>query len=467
MTSILALLLLIALVNALPFLAHMTLHERFAWPVDGGRSWADGRRLLGHHKTVRGLLSAIVGGGLAAPLLGFSWWLGLLVGFLAMLGDLLSSFIKRRWGDPSGKPRFAADQLLESLLPAIALCWLTAMVCWQVLAAVALFIPLAHVGSRFIHFLLYRPSPDNYPRYIRSTTRFREWRACHQPMSNWERLLNFENYVFYRVIIAWTFRTLGLYKRGVANTLAVRLTPHTLYLRNLPKAFDGWRILLLTDLHIDGVEGLTEVLIDQVAHKEVDLCLLGGDMRMELYGPMAPALRRLKRLVTAVDSRHGVYGVLGNHDCIEMLPDLEHVGISMLVNDSCSFELDGQQLWLVGIDDPHYYRCHDLDRAYLGVPENAFVLFLAHTPEVYKEAAAKGADLYLCGHTHGGQICLPRLGPIFTHCKAPRRLAAGPWEHQGMPGYTSRGAGASGVPVRYNCPGEISLLTLRRGTRTG
>ena len=138
----------------------------------------------------------------------------------------------------------------------------------------------------------------------------------------------------------------------------------------------------------------------------------------------------------------------------------------MLVNDAEELTREGGSLWLVGVDDPHYYRTHDLEKAFHAVPEEAFQIFIAHSPEVYREAAAYKPQLYLCGHTHGGQICLPRLGPVFTHSRAPRRLAQGEWTHDGMLGYTSRGAGASGVPLRFNCPGEITLITLRCGVQS-
>jgi hypothetical protein len=195
---------------------------------------------------------------------------------------------------------------------------------------------------------------------------------------------------------------------------------------------------------------------------DADLCVVGGDVRMEMYGPMAPALRHLKRLLTHVRAADGIYGVLGNHDCIEMLPEFEAAGVSMLVNEAREIGRGGASFWLVGVDDPHYYRCHDLERAFRDTPAAAFTVFVAHSPELYREAARYGARLYLCGHTHGGQICLPGIGPLFTHSSAPRFTAAGLWSHAGMTGYTSRGAGASGGPVRFNCPGEVVLITLRR-----
>ena len=458
---VLHLLLFLVWVNFLPFLVHLVLGHRYEWPVDGGIRWWDGRSLLGPHKTVRGVAAGLAAGALAGPLLGVGAVVGGAAGLLAMLGDLMTSFVKRRFDHASGKPLFGVDQVLEGGLPLLLLAPTLDVGPWQALGALALFIPVAHAGAVFWHYVLYRPPVTDYPRIIRATTRLREWRACHVPLARWQTWLNFESYVYYRVVMAQAFRALGWYERGVANVLAVQVESVDLPLVSLPGSFEAYRILLLTDLHLDGLEPLTDAIIERVGDLEVDLCLIGGDIRMEMYGPMAPALRRLRRLLAHVRAPDGVYGVLGNHDCIEMLPEFEACGVRMLVNEATELSREGASIWLVGVDDPHYYKCHDLSLAYQRVPEGAFSVLLAHSPEIYKEAVGYGAQLYLCGHTHGGQVCLPRIGPLFTHSSAPRFTAAGQWAYEGMVGYTSRGAGASGIPLRFNCPGEISLLTLR------
>jgi predicted MPP superfamily phosphohydrolase len=89
------------------------------------------------------------------------------------------------------------------------------------------------------------------------------------------------------------------------------------------------------------------------------------------------------------------------------------------------------------VDDAHYYGCDDLAQAVQAVPSNAFRLLLAHTPEMFDEAAKAGIDLYLTGHTHGGQICLPWIGPLVMNAACPREYTRGHWRHGGMQGYTS------------------------------
>ncbi|MFO8153216.1 CDP-archaeol synthase [Thioalkalivibrio sp.] len=459
---IVELVLFLVWVNFVPFLIHVLLGDRAAAPLDGGLRWRDGRDLLGPNKTWRGVVAGVLAGAAAGPLVGVGWQIGALAALLAMVGDLLTSFVKRRLDRESGAAMFGLDQGLETLLPALLLAPAMGLGLLEVAIALLAAIPLMHLGSRYWHQLLARPPSDNYPRVVRSTTRLREWRACHVPLAYWQRWLNFENYFYYRVLMTGVFKAAGWYDRGTENVLAVCVRTHAVEFEDLPPAFDGYRVLLLTDLHLDGLPGLTDALVAHVAEHPVDLCLVGGDIRMEMYGPMAPALRELRHLLGHVQATDGIYGVLGNHDCIEMLPEFEAAGISMLINDAQAIRRGGEDLWLVGVDDPHYYKCHDLELAFRSVPPEAFKLFLAHSPEVFREAADKGAHLYLCGHTHGGQICLPVIGPVFTHSRAPRYTAAGPWKYGNMLGYTSSGAGASGIPLRFNCQGEISLIELRR-----
>jgi predicted MPP superfamily phosphohydrolase len=133
----------------------------------------------------------------------------------------------------------------------------------------------------------------------------------------------------------------------------------------------------------------------------------------------------------------------------------------MLMNQSLSVTHDGDTIWLIGLDDPHYYGCDDLLGALHGVPEEVFKVLLVHTPELVAEAATHGIDLYLCGHTHGGQICLPWLGPVISGANCPRRYVRGAWRHKRVQGYTSAGVGVSVVPVRFFCPPEIVLIELR------
>jgi predicted MPP superfamily phosphohydrolase len=158
-----------------------------------------------------------------------------------------------------------------------------------------------------------------------------------------------------------------------------------------------------------------------------------------------------------------VYGVPGNHDTIRMVPGLEAMGIRMLLNECETITRGDQRIWLAGIDDAHFFRLDNIEKAGADIPGDEFSILLSHTPEVYRQAAHAGFNLLLSGHTHGGQLCLPGSIPIILDAMLPRRMGAGAWRHHTMVGYTSVGAGTSLIPVRLNCPPEITLHHLRCG----
>jgi predicted MPP superfamily phosphohydrolase len=157
-----------------------------------------------------------------------------------------------------------------------------------------------------------------------------------------------------------------------------------------------------------------------------------------------------------------VYGILGNHDFIEFVPALEAAGMRMLLNENVQLQRGSDSIYLAGIDDPHFYETHDVQRAARGVPQDAYSILLSHTPESYRLAAACRFDLMLCGHTHGGQICLPGGVPVLTNSGCPRTMVRGDWTYQDLSGYTSPGTGSAGVPARFFCPPEITLHRLCR-----
>ena len=135
----------------------------------------------------------------------------------------------------------------------------------------------------------------------------------------------------------------------------------------------------------------------------------------------------------------------------------------MLLNEWVTIEHGGERIHLGGIDDAHYYRLDNIEKAAPQLPGAEFSILLSHTPEIYRQAAHAEFDLLLSGHTYGGQLCLPGAIPITLDAKLPRRLGSGLWKYNDMVGYTSVGAGSSILAVRLNCPPEIALHHLRRG----
>ena len=157
------------------------------------------------------------------------------------------------------------------------------------------------------------------------------------------------------------------------------------------------------------------------------------------------------------------FAILGNHDFLAKVPVMEAAGIRFLLNEHIMLRRGEAKLCLIGIDDPNFYKTHNLERALDGAPLDVTKVLLSHAPQTYRMAEEKGIDLLIAGHTHGGQICLPGGYLIMHDHSAPRRILSGAWREGKLQGYTSRGTGGSGLPVRLNCPAEVTLHTLRRG----
>jgi len=270
-----------------------------------------------------------------------------------------------------------------------------------------------------------------------------------------------ENLTLSHFVIGAFLRLTGLYWRGRRNAAQIEIRHNYVTSPQIPKAFDGFTILQLSDLHVemsqDAMARLTAIL------KEIsyDLCVLTGDYRGQSFGSYEGTLETMSRI--SAELRKPAYGVLGNHDTVSMLRGLEEMGIRMLLNENETIKRNGRYIYLAGIDDAHFYRADNIEKAVSGIPNDEFSILLSHTPEIYRQAALADFNVLLSGHTHGGQICLPGRIPITLSSVLPRRMGAGAWKYRDMIGYTSVGAGSSIVPVRFNCPPEITLHHLQVG----
>lgn len=266
---------------------------------------------------------------------------------------------------------------------------------------------------------------------------------------------HFENLPFTHVLLQTCLKLTGLYKRGCRNAARPILRENHIRSKTLPKAFDGFSILHLSDLHIEMSAAAMSHIRGVLPQIDYDICVLTGDYRAQTWGPYHAALAGTAVLCAAI--KKPIFGVLGNHDTIRMLPNLEAMGIRMLMNESTAIERGDYRIQIAGIDDAHFYRADNIEKAASGISPGDFSILLSHTPEIYQQAAHAEFDLLLTGHTHGGQICLPGGTPITLDSVLPRRLGAGAWKYHGLTGYTSVGAGTSIAPVRFNCPPEITV----------
>jgi uncharacterized protein len=256
----------------------------------------------------------------------------------------------------------------------------------------------------------------------------------------------------------------GFLGRARRNCFDYRLERNDVYLPDLPLAFEGYTILHLSDLHSDGLVDEGEGIMRIVESLPCDLAVFTGDFSFEEAGVhYEPCLEALVPIVRSISVKDGIFGILGNHDLLEMVPALERMGVQMLLNEAVQLQRGTADIVLAGVDDPHFYKCHDLQKALSAVAPDQIVILLSHSPEIAPEASMCGVDFYLCGHTHGGQICLPGGIPVFANTSCHRSYLSGSWKCGAMQGYTSRGTGFSLAAARLFCPPEITLHTLHSG----
>jgi len=235
-------------------------------------------------------------------------------------------------------------------------------------------------------------------------------------------------------------------------------------LPGLPHSFDGFRILQLSDLHTDLCPNLVDAIRERHEGLEYDAAVLTGDYQDQIAESHNESMELLTRVVEVLKGPK--YAILGNHDFIEKVPFLEYLGLSVLLNEAQAVEIGGERLWFAGVDDPHYFQTDDLVRTLSHIPDGEPSVLLSHSPEPYREAERLGFRLLLCGHTHGGQICLPGGAPILKNARVPRRLLSGLWSYGALRGYTSRGTGGCGIAARFFCQPEITVHTLKATATT-
>ena len=269
-----------------------------------------------------------------------------------------------------------------------------------------------------------------------------------------------ENMAHLQKILGFFLTAFGLKRIGQRHALDIKVEHVNFAFNDLPPSFNGLKIAFITDFHIDGLDGLAEKTVEIMETLDYDYCILGGDYTFAHDAECELADQRMTWIADRLTKRGRVFAILGNHDKYHMGRVLHDAGVEVLLNDHVKLDRQNESIYLVGIDDCHYFGAHDVKTAETGIPENAFKVMLCHSPEYYADAANMGYHLYIAGHTHGGQVCLPG-GFILVRCAtAPRRVLKGRWQQGQMAGYTSRGVGTSGVAVRHFCPPEITLITL-------
>ena len=247
---------------------------------------------------------------------------------------------------------------------------------------------------------------------------------------------------------------------------AIQLTSLEYRHPRIPQEADGMRLLHVSDLHL-GTDGPDVEQVITVAHRAPhDLIVYTGDFLNDDTGQSA-----VQQLLRDMPKGKRAFAVLGNHDYYaltrhtalndvpQLLSSISEAGITLLRNDAVYLREFG--LHLVGFDDPVSGRCQ-VDEAIVDVPDGAPTLALAHTPDVVDQLFGWQPELLLAGHTHGGQIVLPIVGPVVRVTKAPRSIASGFHNYKDVPVYVTRGVGCSGINLRVGCAPELVSITFRK-----
>ena len=245
------------------------------------------------------------------------------------------------------------------------------------------------------------------------------------------------------------------------------------FLPRWPERLDGFTVALLGDFHYDPYFSIhpLHAAIPMVNGLRPDLVVLVGDfVSVPWVGDRrkgALAAEPCARLLRQMTAPHGLWAVLGNHDHDTdpalVTRALQAESIQVLANQSEAIERDGARIWLAGVNDV-LSRTADLKKTLRSVPAGEAVILAAHEPDFADRASRFPIDLQLSGHSHGGQVRFPLLRPLHLP-KLAKKYFWGTYQVGPLALYTNAGLGTVDVPIRLNCPPEITLLTLRRSGR--
>lgn len=257
------------------------------------------------------------------------------------------------------------------------------------------------------------------------------------------------------VKISYSASNLGTGYSGIERVMNYDFTHN-----DIPKAFDGFRIAFISDLHYKSLFGQTSLrnLVRLLNEQKADVLLMGGDYQegCEHVEPLFAALSRVKTPM-------GIYGVMGNNDyerCHdEIIHTMEHYGMHVLEHKVDTLRKDGQQILIAGVRNPFDVAKNGVSPT-LALSPKDFVILLVHTPDYVEDVSIANTDLALAGHTHGGQVRVFGKAPIQNSHYGMRFLTGLVYNSTQTPLIITNGIGTSQLPVRIGAPAEIIMITL-------
>jgi len=261
-----------------------------------------------------------------------------------------------------------------------------------------------------------------------------------------------------QILVSGALTLSGRRKRAQRECHALEVNTHSVCLGNHGQSL---RLLHLSDFHLDTCHAWAEQWESAVSALDYDCTVFTGDFFNAFRLPDPKDYAVLKQFVQSLSPP--LFGILGNHDSLYLVPILEDLGIRMLLNETVFHPIrEGKYLQITGVDDPHYFETDDLQHALKSPeapvdPSDCLRLILTHAPKNLQNLASQGFDFCLSGHTHGGQLRTSALKPILRNGNYIPSTIGGAWTVDGMTGYTSVGMGTGRLCYRLNCNPEIVL----------
>lgn len=269
----------------------------------------------------------------------------------------------------------------------------------------------------------------------------------------------------------YTFGAAALTMSGIAlhEPHDYQITRLDVQLPRLPRALDGLRLVQITDIHFGDFtyEQHIQRVVDLVNAEKPDIFICTGDfITAAMFGnhpEVADKAWPCAKVFQGVEATQGRFAVLGNHDyeshATTVAEALDFHGFVVLRNEATPVEASGGRLWLAGVDDV-LSRKHDLEKTLKHIPANECRIVAVHEPDYADTVAKKQVDFQISGHTHGGQIRFPVVGPLYLP-RLGQKYVMGMYRVGNLQLYTNRGVGVIHMPARLLCPPEIAVFTLR------
>lgn len=279
-------------------------------------------------------------------------------------------------------------------------------------------------------------------------------------------------WLFALLVLVQLVATLALYWGAVVEPSELQLTELAITSDRLPSGTPPIRLLHISDIHLERWTRREDQLLAHIEQAQPDLIVITGDYVSTSNNSDPKTLRQVHDLLSQLWAPYGVYATLGTPpvDLREnVVPIFDDLPVTLLREHCVQLDLGkGRQLALLGMDCTHYLPddIARLARLTAVAPPTMPQLLLNHSPELMPQAAQEGIDLYLCGHTHGGQVRLPIIGPLLTSSQLGRRYVMGHYQEGRTNLYISRGVGFEGLSaprVRFLTRPEITLVTIHAG----